>query len=201
MSDSEIGERPSGRRTFGRVVLGGLAAGGLTAVAAAKTWATASGEDATAGHLAGATTISSAGEVPLASALALVVLACWGVLLVTRGVVRRVVAAVGLLAAAGVVATVVYGLRTLPAGIREEYAAIGVPEVDVHFSAWLWATLAGSLLSVAALALAVRFAPTWPEMGSRYDAPGGAGSADRPEEPESNLDLWKALDEGRDPTE
>jgi len=38
-------------------------------------------------------------------------------------------------------------------------------------------------------------------MGSRYDAPGAAGSADRPEEPESNLDIWKALDEGRDPTE
>ncbi len=189
------------RRTFGPVVLVGLAAAGLTAVAAAKTWAFPSGDDASAGHLAGATAVSSAGEVPLASALALVVLAAWGVLLVTRGRVRRVVAVVGLAAAAGVVATVVYGLRTLPAGIRDEYAAIGVPEVDVHFGGWLWAALIGSLLSVAALALAVRFAPSWPEMGSRYDAPGAAGSADRPEEPESNLDIWKALDEGRDPTE
>ena len=37
-------------------------------------------------------------------------------------------------------------------------------------------------------------------MGKRYDAPGAADAAAAPGE-RSNLDLWKAMDEGRDPTE
>ena len=45
--------------------------------------------------------------------------------------------------------------------------------------------------------------PGWPEMGRRYDAPADATAeraAPLPEEQE-NLDLWKAMDEGRDPTD
>jgi hypothetical protein len=34
-------------------------------------------------------------------------------------------------------------------------------------------------------------------MGSKYDAPGAAGVSPEPETP---LELWKAIDEGRDPT-
>jgi hypothetical protein len=39
--------------------------------------------------------------------------------------------------------------------------------------------------------------PQWPEMGRRYDAPTDAPAT---QEIESDRDLWKALDEGRDPT-
>jgi hypothetical protein len=50
--------------------------------------------------------------------------------------------------------------------------------------------------------LAMRWAPQWPEMGSRYDAPGVQSEpASVPPEDQSSLDLWKALDEGKDPTE
>ena len=43
--------------------------------------------------------------------------------------------------------------------------------------------------------------PRWPEMGTRYDAPTGAGAADAHDAaPKENIDIWKALDEGRDPT-
>ena len=45
---------------------------------------------------------------------------------------------------------------------------------------------------------AVRLTPSWPEMGTRYDSPTGEVA---PVEPEGNLELWKALDEGHDPTE
>ncbi len=55
-----------------------------------------------------------------------------------------------------------------------------------------------AVLSVVTTALAVWWVGHWPEMGSRYDAPGGAGDA-APEDP-SSLDLWKSIDEGRDPT-
>ena len=59
-----------------------------------------------------------------------------------------------------------------------------------------------SVVLVVAGALAVAWCPAWPEMGSRYDAPGAAGEAAPavPAEEQTNLDLWKQLDEGRDPT-
>jgi hypothetical protein len=37
-------------------------------------------------------------------------------------------------------------------------------------------------------------------MGSRYDAPSGAGSTQDPAEME-DIDLWRAIDQGRDPTD
>ena len=49
--------------------------------------------------------------------------------------------------------------------------------------------------------LAVRLAPAWPEMGSRYDAPGRREPTTGAEQPEPERDLWHALDEGRDPTD
>jgi hypothetical protein len=36
-------------------------------------------------------------------------------------------------------------------------------------------------------------------MGTRYDAP-GSGRDERPPEDRTSLDLWKSMDEGRDPT-
>ena len=46
--------------------------------------------------------------------------------------------------------------------------------------------------------LAVRLVPGWPEMGSRYDAP---GHPTPPRIMSEQRDLWHALDEGRDPTD
>ena len=88
----------------------GLAAAGLAAVAGHQPWARgrASG---TFGELSATV---EAGRVPAADALALVVLACWGVLLVTRGRVRRVVAVLGVLAALALVVTVVVGFGSAP---------------------------------------------------------------------------------------
>jgi uncharacterized membrane protein (TIGR02234 family) len=190
------------RRTFGPVVLLGAAAGTLAAVAGARPWV----EDA-----AGTTStdplglVADAGEMPLAAALSLVVLACWGVLLVTRRRVRRAVAVLGLLAALGLLATVVTGWFTLDEQVLEALRAQGTggDAAQVRTTGWYWAAAAGALGSVLATAAAVRFAPHWPEMGARYDAPaaGGAPAAAAPDPEEaSSLDLWKAMDEGHDPT-
>ncbi len=69
---------------------------------------------------------------------------------------------------------------------------------------WPWLAGLGALASLVTTVLAVRWAPGWPEMGSRYDAPtagGGAAAADLVDPADrSSLDLWKAMDEGRDPT-
>ncbi|WP_244927616.1 Trp biosynthesis-associated membrane protein [Nocardioides sp. W7] len=195
----------SGRRSFGPVVLLGLAGAALAAVAGSKPWVDWDAERTVSGDtpLAGYSLSDTAGEVPLAGALALVVLACWGVVLVTRGLVRRVVTVLGLLASLGLLATTLLGYGPAADGIRDAFA--GYDEgPDVGRTVWFWAALVGALVCVATSALAVRLVSRWPEMGRRYDAPAAAAVADRPEaapEEQSSLELWKALDEGRDPTE
>ena len=191
---------PSGaRRTFGPVVLLGLGAATLAAVAGNKPWAQGTGSRASQ-----VSTLSLAGdsaEMPAAGALALVVLACWGVVLVTRGRVRRAVVALALLASTGIAVAVVVGASSVADGLRASYADVGLTRVDVAMTGWFWASGVAALLSLAATGLAVRWVPGWPEMGSRYDAPGGSDPAPAvaPED-QSSLDLWKAMDEGRDPT-
>ncbi len=189
-----------GRRTFAPVVLLGLAGSGLAAVAGNKAWAEGGGDAAQ--RLAAVPLTTDPGEMPAAGALALVALACWGVVLVTRGRVRRAVAVLGALASAGVLVTVVAGWSSVVDSLRSDYADVGVTDIGIHHTGWLWAAAVGAVLSLAASVLAVRWAPAWPEMGSRYDAPAGERAEPEPIDPaeQSNLDLWKAMDEGRDPT-
>ncbi|RNM16003.1 Trp biosynthesis-associated membrane protein [Nocardioides pocheonensis] len=182
------------RRTgFAPTVGLGLAAGALGAVAAAKPWfRLAQHSSAPAGPVS-QTTI----DMPLALALSLVVLAGWGVLLVTRGGLRRVAVGVALAGALGVAACVIRAPFALPDDLRTRLGPVATGE-GVDATGW-YATAAGAtLLSVVALAVAWRRAPLWPAMSSRYDAP-----ASRPAvvDPTDQKDLWKALDEGVDPTD
>ena len=192
------------RRTFGPVLLVGLAAGALLAVAGGRPWAVPDGEAALESGGAVGFSIEETGltEMSLVSALGLVVLATWGVLLVTRGRARRALAVVGLVASLGVLVTVVVGRGSTADALRRSLEEVGAAGGDVRTTGWFWAALVGAVLSVAATALAVRLVPHWPEMGSRYDAPAtGAGSptATAPAERDPH-DLWKDIDEGRDPT-
>ncbi len=190
------------RRTFGPVVLAGLTAAGLAALAGTRPWVEP--ESGSTSDPLGL--VADVGEVPLAGALALVVLACWGVVLVTRRRVRRAVAVVGLLAALGLLAAVVVGWVTLPDQVLDALASHTGERpgaASLQRTVWGWAAAAGAVGSVATTVLAVRWAPTWPEMGSRYDAPGraaGSPGADQDAGDPSHLELWKAMDEGRDPT-
>jgi hypothetical protein len=183
---------PEARRTFGPIVLTGLAGAGLAAFAGGRAWAA---PDTTSGTAA--LVDRSGGHVPLAAALGLVALACWGVLLVTRKVVRRVVAALGVLVSAGLLVTSVLGRSSALSSARDATVNLGVTGVGVHTTAWWWVGLLVSLVALAAALLAVRHCPAWPEMGSRYDAPVSRPAA----EEMSEVDLWRALDQGRDPTD
>jgi len=200
-----VTDAPARRRTFGPVALLGLASGALSALAGSNPWVV-DGDAAAAGDpvpgIAVADPVVAAGEMPLALALSLVVLAAWGVVLVTRGRLRRVVAGLGLLASAGLVATVVVGLVTLEDRVAEAVLERG-PAPDVlatELTTWFFAAAVAALASVVAAALAVAWAPSWPEMGRRYDAP-GVVPRDVPPQERSNLDLWKSMDEGHDPTD
>lgn len=200
-----MAERTQGRGRFGPVVLLGVAAAGLSAVAGSKPWvAGRSGAVDTAADsaMASALSLDSVQESPLAAALALVLLACWGVLLVTRGRVRRAVAVLCLVASVGLVATVVEAFWSLPDKLAAALLrASGTDTVTTDLTGWYAVAAVGALLSVAASGAAVALVPQWPEMGTRYDAPTGAGAADTHDAaPKENIDIWKALDEGRDPT-
>ena len=192
---------PEPRATFGPVVGLGLAAGALAAVAGSRPWVVDSGAGASRADPLGL--VADAGEMPLGLALALVLLACWGVLLVSRGAVRRLVAGLALLAALGLAATVVVAYFTLPDQVSAAQREASLPLDDVvgsTISGWYLAAALSAVLSVVTTALAVKWVGHWPEMGSRYDAPGGAGAHEPPPEDPSSLDLWKSIDEGRDPT-
>jgi hypothetical protein len=95
---------------------------------------------------------------------------------------------------------VVGAVFAAPDAVATAYEPYGVTDVEVQRTAWSWAGLAGALLALAAAALAVRDVGRWPQMGRRYDAPGADAPEPKPGE-QSNLDIWKAMDEGRDPTD
>jgi len=181
-------------RSFGPTVLLGLSGATLAAVAGTRDWATASGDAAGINVDA---TVKGSESAPLVAALALVALAAWGVVLVLRGRVRRIVSVVGVLASVGALAAVI-GAN---AGVQNDAtdAVMGKGATGDVFvtslTAWYYLAGFGALVAAFAFVVAVRRAPAWPAMGSRYDAPGA-----REDSPAADEDMWRALDEGRDPT-
>jgi uncharacterized membrane protein (TIGR02234 family) len=185
---------PERRRWFGPAVLAGAAGTGVCALAGAKPWAEPNGH-------AGSTLVdSTGGRVPLATALALAGLACWGVTLVTRRTVRRLVAALGALVAVGLVATAVVGRSSALDSARRAIIDLGRTPGGAHTTGWWVVALVGAVLALCASAVAVRHVGDWPEMGTRYDAPAGARETRDPAEM-NDVDLWRAIDQGHDPTD
>lgn len=183
--------------TFGPAVLLGLGGAALAAVASGRDWATARG-DAAGVDVSAA--VAGSDTAPLALALSLVTLAAWGALLVLRGRARRVVAVLGALAAAGVLVAVADRFEGAQGDARDAVVAAGATgdTFASGLTGWYWAAGVGALLTLAALLVAVVRSPRWPAMGSRYDAP-TARRTQRGAEP-TEQDLWRALDEGHDPT-
>lgn len=202
-----MAEPTSRRRTFGPVVLLGLAAAGLAAYAGSKPWLDVEAPGGECPAVPGFDYSSLALGSPLAAALGLVVLAAWGVLLVTRGWFRRAVAVLAAIASAGYLAVAVEAYWSLKPAAREDAlervgsVGPGCPAASIWLdNVWWPAALVLGVACIAAALLAVRLVPTWPEMGSKYDAPAGGDGEGEAEVPTDNIDIWKALDEGRDPT-
>jgi uncharacterized membrane protein (TIGR02234 family) len=174
----------------------GLAGTGVAALAGSKPWA------APDGTASSPIVDRSGGHVPLAAALALVGLACWGVVLVTRGRLRRVVTWLEAVVATGLVATTVVGRGSALDSARHATVDLGRTPAGSHTTAWWYVALVAAVLALAAAALAVRHVASWPEMGSRYDAPASRREQDPAEMDElDGVDLWRALDQGHDPTD
>ncbi len=202
-------QRVAQRSTFARTVLTGLLTSGIAAIAGTRSWVKLS--DSAEQHAATQVGVP-VGEVPLAGALALVVLACWGVLLVTRGRVRRSLALIAAVVSLAVAVTSVVGSLDVVDSAVKTLGDRGFQNPEASRNLWgPVCGVAGVLAALVAL-LAFRWAPGWPEMGRRYDAPSGASSTVRlpgtePADAEegavtdtANLELWKSLDQGFDPT-
>jgi uncharacterized membrane protein (TIGR02234 family) len=196
MADHAVG------RSFGPTVLVGLAAAGLTAVAASQRWAGATGQ------AAGATAtvaVKGSSSAPLVIALALVALATWGVVLVVRGRVRTAVAVVGALSSAGVLVATLVAFGRVRDDAVQALVARGGTAGSAHPSLgpWYFVCAVTALLTLATFAVAVVASPRWPAMGSRYDAPAArpaTSDAADPAAPAGELEMWRALDDGHDPT-
>ncbi|WP_162529825.1 Trp biosynthesis-associated membrane protein [Nocardioides caldifontis] len=186
-------EASRGRRSFGPTVAVGLAGAALATVGATSTW----GEATTRDTGLRTATVDGSAVAPLVLPVALVALASWGTVLVLRRRGRRVVAV--LAAAAGVAGAVAALAGVSDAGGAAVEALGDLPDATSSTTAWPVVAAVGFLLSTAAAVVAWWRAPAWPEMSARYDAPTG-GDGEAPAEPRTDAELWKALDEGRDPT-
>lgn len=188
------------RHRLAPVVLAGLAVGILAAVAGNQTWASLDETSTADAVFASASTAARDATAPPVTALALVLLATWGVVLVSRGRARRAVTWLGLLAAVGVAGFAAAAWLTTP----DALVAGSAPDQQTSRTIWSYIGVLAGVAAVAASVLATRSVRHWPEMGRRYDAPGDGSAptaADVPMEEQTNLDLWRAIDEGRDPTE
>jgi hypothetical protein len=178
---------------MGMLVGAGLAAAALTAVATTKPWMRLDIDEGEVAQLP-----TSGGQLPLATALSLVVLAAWGVLLVTRARTRLVVGWLTAAAALATLVTVLSGWFVLPEWLRDKSTSLDAEAAATSPTAWFWVALGAAAVSAGVAVVAARRVGSWPEMGTRYDAPTAAAEA--AEEEATSLDLWKAMDEGRDPT-
>ena len=197
MTPSDPRIDPKGARTFWPVVLIGIAASGLVALAGHHPMMQVQMqhlEQLGAGAVAQGDNVK---EVPLAGALGLVMLACWGIVLVTKRVTRRILSVLAAVAAAGVMVTLVVE------GFAKHDDVVIELRAPIEYTGWFWLALVASVPALVAAVAAVRSAPAWPEMGTRYDAPAAheGSSSDTPLEERTNLDLWKSMDEGEDPTQ
>jgi len=172
------------KRTFWPVVLVGVAGSGLAAYAGSKDWITTHAVSGIASTVM--TPTSDDLTSPATTSLALVALAAWGVVLVTRGWVRRGVAVLAGVAALGPVP-----------GVWGSTHHLVTSHAGSHATAWPWVAAVALVLAAAAAVLAVMWAPSWPEMGRKYDAPQAPEGLDS----DDNAGLWRQLSEGRDPTE
>jgi uncharacterized membrane protein (TIGR02234 family) len=201
----------SDRRGVAVAIVGGLAAGGLALLGVSRPWARV--EIAAPGVPSSTIEVSGSGAVPWVGALTLVILAGTLAFVPTGGRLRRAVGViVGLAAAGAVIGTLTAGPAVddaLSEQLAESPASGGVDDAAIvaaaDHPAWRWLTLGGSAAGVAVGLYVAARGHRWATMGSRYEAPATRRATEPTEataepEPTENADLWRALDEGRDPT-
>jgi hypothetical protein len=173
--------QPRSMRTYPAAVAAGLAGAGLALFAVTRVWAI---DIEQRPGLSDLRTVQTGAETqPWLIGLAVVGLAGTGALLATRGVVRRVLGALLVLAGAGVAAGAILARSGIDPGSASPV--------------WPVACVAGGATLAVAGVLAARHGHLWSAMSARYERrPAAPASSDAA----SGRDLWDALDRGEDPT-
>lgn len=181
---------PRSRR--GLAVLSFLASGGLAFFAITRSWWQTT--ILTAGMPKTDVYVTGSSVVPWTVGVALVVMAAALGVLAGAPIVRRMLGGiVGLLAIAAVV-----GISTASAQ-RAKETALDVAAVSGAAATWdpnIWRSIAvAAFLAAAASGVWVLLrGQTWANMSSKYDAP-------QVRREDEEIDAWKMIDEGIDPTE
>lgn len=188
------------RRLYAPVVLGTLASGGLAFFALGRVWAR--GDVVAEGLSTDKVTATGSDAHPLASALALVIVASALAILAASKRLRRVVGVLTVVVAVVALAILTLGGDalddTLRAAVEKSPSFTGDNfPVDIRHTAWRWVAIAALVLAAGLGVVTARWAAVWPTMSSRYDAPPVRTRS----QVEQDDDMWKALDEGRDPTQ
>ncbi len=165
------------RHVYGATVLVGLGGGLLAALGASRGWARV--DAAASGMPSTVVTVSGADARPWVTALALVVCASWLAVLATAGVPRRLIGALGLLAAV----VVAVGALSATGAVRDAVAAaVEASPTSARGSGqilatratgtpWPWVTALGAVLAGSAAIVVMVHGHRLPSMGRRYTRP------------------------------
>jgi uncharacterized membrane protein (TIGR02234 family) len=179
-----------------KAVLGLLAAGAVALFAATRVWASATVR--TPGLPTDEVSVSGIDAAPILAGLAVVIVAAALAIVAAGGWLRQLI---GLLVAtvAGFAAlralTLDAGGAALRRALSDSPAYIGGASPSASGAAWPWiAACAFAVACVLGVVAAVR-GRGWPRMSARYER-----RAPAEVEPIDEADVWRAQDQGRDPT-
>ena len=180
--------------TLSKTVLGLLAAGALALFAVTRAWASATVR--TPGLPTNEVSVSGVDAAPILAGIAVVVVAAALGVVAAGGWLRQLI---GLLIAAlaGFAAlralTLNAGGPALRRALTDSPAYIGGANPSVQGGIWPWvAALAFAIACALGVAVLIR-GRTWPRMSTRYERDVQPDTTDE-------SDLWRAQDQGQDPT-
>ncbi|HUS20809.1 MAG TPA: Trp biosynthesis-associated membrane protein [Aeromicrobium sp.] len=179
-----------------KVVLGLLATGAVALFAVTRAWASATVR--TSGLPTDHVAVSGVDAAPILAGLAVVIMAA-GLGVVAAGGRLRQLIGVLIAAVAGLAAlralTLNPGGPALSRALKDSPAYIGGANPPVNGAAWPWLSALAFVVAAALGAVVAVRGRAWPRMSARYEreAPSVA-------EPADEADLWRAQDEGQDPT-
>lgn len=184
--------------TLPRAVLGLLAAGAMALFAVTRVWASANIR--TPGLPTDQVSVSGIDAAPILAGLAVVIVAAALGVVAAGGWLRQLI---GLLiaAVAGFAAiralTLDAGGATLSRAVTDSPAYIGGVDLNPSVDSAVWPWLAAVAFAIAcALGVVVALrGRAWPRMSARYEREKPAAT-----HPTGEADLWRAQDEGQDPT-
>ncbi len=195
---------------FAATLAVGAAAAAMLLLAAGQPWAESS--VVTDGMPRVDVTVAGSDAVGWLRPLALVVLAGMAATLATSGWWRRLTGVVVAVAGVAVVAGTLRAGPAVDAAVRSaardtaagtEPAAVDAAVRTAAHGGWQWVGVAAALLVLAAGVAVTARGARWPAMGRRYDRAAAQPRAERPDDMDARTDaqdLWREMDEGRDPT-